>query len=69
MRVALQVTADLFPARPRGRAATLRRHGGRRLTDTPAEREAESMWTGLRRRNVVQWGLASEMIRPQGGKQ
>jgi len=27
------------------------------LTDTPAEREAESTWTRLRRRKVVQWGL------------
>ena len=33
------------------------RHGGRRLTDTPAERAAESTWTRLRRRKVVQWGL------------
>ena len=48
---------DLFPARTRGRAATLRRHGGRRVTDTPAERGAESAWTRLRRRKVVQWGL------------
>ena len=48
---------DPFPARPRGRAATLRRHGGRRLTDTPAERGAESTWTSLGRRKVVQWGL------------
>ena len=30
---------------------------GRRLTDTPAEREAESTWTRLRRRKVVQWGV------------
>ena len=49
---------DVFPARTRGWAATLRRHGGRRLTDTPAERGAESTWTRLRRRKVVQWGLA-----------
>ena len=28
------------------------------MTDTPAEREAESTWTSLRRRKVVQWGLA-----------
>ena len=49
---------DPFPARTRGRAATLRRHGGRRLTDTPAEREVESTWTRLRRRKVVQWGLS-----------
>ena len=27
------------------------------MTDTPAEREAESTWTRLRRRKVVQWGL------------
>ena len=27
------------------------------MTDTPTERESESMWTGLRRRKVVQWGL------------
>jgi hypothetical protein len=27
------------------------------LTDTPAERAAESTWTRLRRRKVVQWGL------------
>jgi len=27
------------------------------VTDTPAEREAESTWTRLRRRKVVQWGL------------
>ena len=27
------------------------------MTDTPAEREAESTWTTLRRRKVVQWGL------------
>ena len=38
-------------------AATLPRHGGRRVTDTPAEREAESTWTRLRRRKVVQWGV------------
>ena len=30
---------------------------GRRVTDTPAERGAESTWTRLRRRKVVQWGL------------
>ena len=57
MRVGLRVTVDVFPARTRGQAATLRRHGGRRLTDTPAERVAESTWTRLRRRKVVQWGL------------
>jgi TolB-like protein/Tfp pilus assembly protein PilF len=28
------------------------------LTDTPAERAAESTWTSLRRRKVVQWGIA-----------
>jgi len=27
------------------------------VTDTPTEREAESTWTRLRRRKVVQWGL------------
>ena len=27
------------------------------MTDTPAEREAESTWARLRRRKVVQWGL------------
>ena len=27
------------------------------MTDTPAERGAESTWTRLRRRKVVQWGL------------
>ena len=27
------------------------------MTDTPTEREAESTWTRLRRRKVVQWGL------------
>ena len=37
------------------------------MTDTPAERGAESTWARLRRRKVVQWGLASEMIRAQGG--
>ena len=41
-----------------GWAATLRRHGGRRLTDTPAGREPESTWTRLRRRKVVQRGIA-----------
>ena len=56
MRVGLQATVYRFP-RVRGWAATLRRHGGRRVTDTPAEREAESTWTRLRRRKVVQWGL------------
>ena len=49
--------AHVFPARSPRMAATLRRHGGRRLTDTPTEREAESTWTRLRRRKVVQWGL------------
>ena len=28
------------------------------MTDTPTEREAESTWTRLHRRKVVQWGLA-----------
>jgi hypothetical protein len=28
------------------------------VTDTPAERDAESTWNRLRRRKVVQWGLA-----------
>ena len=28
------------------------------MTDTPAERGAESTWVSLRRRKVVQWGLA-----------
>ena len=28
------------------------------MTDTPTERGAESTWTRLRRRKVVQWGLA-----------
>ena len=50
------------PARPSPRASAVRlhcpRHGGRRLTDTPAERGAESTWTRLRRRKVVQWGVA-----------
>ena len=27
------------------------------MTDTPTERAAESTWTRLRRRKVVQWGL------------
>ena len=27
------------------------------MTDTPAEREAESTWARLRRRKVVQWGV------------
>jgi adenylate cyclase len=57
MRVGLQVTVDLFPARTRGLAATLWRHGGRRVNDPPAEREADSTWARLRRRKVVQWGL------------
>ena len=39
-------------------AATLRRHGGRRVNDTPAEPEAQSIWTRLRRRKVVQWSVA-----------
>ena len=57
MRVGLQVTVDLFPARTRGLAARLWRHGGRRVNDPPAEREADSTWARLRRRKVVQWGL------------
>ena len=57
MRVGLPVTVDPFPARAGGRAATLRRHGGRRVTDAPAGRAAESTWSRLRRRKVVQWGL------------
>jgi TolB-like protein len=36
---------------------TRRVTGGRRVTDTPTERAAESIWTRLRRRKVVQWGL------------
>ena len=40
------------------RSLTLLRHGGRRVTDTPTERAAESTWTRLRRRKVVQWGIA-----------
>ena len=28
------------------------------MNDTPAEREAESIWARLRRRKVVQWGVA-----------
>jgi hypothetical protein len=28
------------------------------VTDTPTEREADSTWTRLRRRKVVQWGVA-----------
>ena len=28
------------------------------MTDTPTERAAESTWTRLRRRKVVQWGVA-----------
>ena len=28
------------------------------MTDTPIERAADSIWTSLRRRKVVQWGLA-----------
>ena len=36
---------------------TVRATGGRRVTDTPTERAAESIWTSLRRRKVVQWGL------------
>jgi len=38
--------------------ATLPRHGASRVTDAPAERAAENIWTSLRRRKVVQWGLA-----------
>ena len=57
MRVGLPVTVDLVSARI-GMAATLRRHGGRRVNDTPAERGAESTWARLRRRKVVQWSVA-----------
>src|SRR5262245_60402857 len=39
------------------RSATLLAHGGRRVNDTPTEREAVSWWDALRRRKVVQWGL------------
>jgi hypothetical protein len=28
------------------------------MTDAPTERESEGAWTRLRRRKVVQWGLA-----------
>jgi hypothetical protein len=28
------------------------------VTDTPTEREGEGPWTKLRRRKVVQWGIA-----------
>ena len=28
------------------------------MTDAPAERGAENIWTRLRRRKVVQWGVA-----------
>ena len=34
-----------------------RRYGGRRVNDTPAER-GNSIWTRLRRRKIVQWGVA-----------
>src|SRR4026209_1801583 len=57
MRVGLQFTVDLVPARTRGLAATLWRHGGRRVNDPPAEREAESTWARLRRRKVGHGGL------------
>ena len=49
---------DVFPARIGGSAAKLRRHGGRRVTDSPTERGAESTWARLRRRKVVQWSVA-----------
>jgi hypothetical protein len=59
MRIGLQVTVDLFPgAHPRMGRYTARDMGDRQVTDTPAERAAESTWTRLRRRNMVQWGLA-----------
>src|SRR5688572_13019597 len=49
------------PSHPSRRASAVPlhcpRHGGRRVTDTPAERGAESTWARLRRRKVVQWGL------------
>ena len=28
------------------------------MTDAPTEREGEGAWTRLRRRKVVQWGIA-----------
>jgi TolB-like protein/tetratricopeptide (TPR) repeat protein len=31
--------------------------GGKKVTDTPAEREGDNAWAKLRRRKVVQWGL------------
>jgi len=31
---------------------------GTQVSDTPTEREGESVWTRLRRRRVVQWGVA-----------
>ena len=34
------------------------RYGGRRVNDTPAEHEDQSIWTRLRRRKVVQWSVA-----------
>ena len=47
---------------PSRRAAAVRshcpRHGGRRMTDTPPVREGENAWVTLRRRKVVQWGIA-----------
>jgi hypothetical protein len=38
--------------------ATLPRHGVSRVTDAPSERDAVSWWDALRRRKVVQWGVA-----------
>src|SRR5262245_41805890 len=38
--------------------ATLGRHGGRRVNDTPTEREAMNWWDALRRRKLVQWTVA-----------
>jgi len=32
--------------------------GEGRVTDTPIEREIEGAWAKLRRRKVVQWGIA-----------
>ena len=50
------------PSHASRRAAAVRlhcpRHGGRRVNDTPAEREDQSIWTRLRRRKVVQWSVA-----------
>ena len=48
-------------ARPPRRASegcAARADGRVKVTDTPAERVGEGIWTRLRRRKVVQWGLA-----------